>query len=260
MVPTEDALEQWVLQILEELGWTPVYGPDIAPGEPGAERTDYRDVVLDGRLRSAVQRLNPDLPVDAVNDVVQTVKRAESPLIESENWNAYRYLIKGVPVDYRDADGEPRSDRAWLLDWENIRNNDLAAINQFTIEGPKKSRRPDVLLFVNGLPLAIFELKRPGKEYAKVAGAYRQLQTYRSQTPEVFKWNQVAAVSDGTEARAGSFSAPWNHWAAWKTIDGTRRDPKNAEGLRIPQVEVLTRHVSARCVFRPVPPFRRHFR
>lgn len=239
--PTEDELEQWVLEILSELGWTHVYGPDIAPGEPDAERTDYRDIVLDGRLAAAVQRLNSHLPADAVADVVSTVQRTESPLIESENWSAYRYLIQGVPVEYRDGDGQLRSDRAWLVDWENPKNNDLAAINQFSIAGPKRVRRPDVLLFVNGLPMAIFELKRPGKEYAKVSGGYRQLQTYRGQIPDVFKWNQVAVVSDGVEALAGSFSAPWNHWAAWKTIDGNRRDPKNAEGLRIPPVEVLTR-------------------
>ncbi|MET9317249.1 type I restriction endonuclease subunit R [Kribbella sp. NPDC003505] len=240
-VPTEDALEQWVLQILTELGWTPVYGPDIAPGEPGAERDDYREVVLNERLSAAVRRLNPRLTTDAVADVVRTVQRAESPLIETENWHAYRYLIQGVPVEYRDDGGELRSDRAWLVDWENPKNNDLAAVNQFSIEGPKRTRRPDVLLFVNGLPLAIFELKRAGKQYATLAGAFRQLQTYRNQIPEVLKWNQVAVVSDGVEARAGSFSAPWNHWAAWKTIDGVRRDPKNPQGLRIPRIEVLTR-------------------
>jgi type I restriction enzyme R subunit len=241
MVPTEDALEQWVLEILQELGWTPVHGPDIAPGELGAERADYREVVLSGRLAYAIARLNPDLPPDAVADVVRTVQRTESPLIETENWNTYRHLIQGVPVEYRDANGELCSDRARLIDWAVPKNNDLAAINQFSIEGPKRTRRPDVLLFVNGVPLAIFELKRAGKEYAKVTGGYRQLQTYRSQIPDVFKWNQIAVVSDGVEALAGSFSAPWNHWAAWKTIDGTRRDPKNREGLRIPQIEALTR-------------------
>jgi type I restriction enzyme R subunit len=230
-----------VLEILDELGWSHVYGPDIAPGELNAERDDYRDVVLVGRLSDAVTRLNPDLPADAVADVVRTVQRAESPLIESENWNAYRYLIQGVPVEYRDKDGQLRPDRAWLVDWQHPKNNDLVAVSQFSIEGPKKTRRPDVLLFVNGMPLAIFELKRPGKTYATVSGAYRQLQTYRSQIPDVFKWNQVAVISDGVEALAGAFSAPWNHWAAWKTIDGARRDPKNIDGLRIPQVEVLTR-------------------
>jgi type I restriction enzyme, R subunit len=240
-VPTEDALEQWVLEILAELGWTPVHGPDIAPGEPAAERGDYRETVLAGRLRAAVAALNPDLPGAAVHDVVRTVQRAESPVIESENWRAYRFLIEGVPVEYRDGDGRVRSARAWLVDWEYPKNNDLIAVNQFSIAGPKRTRRPDVLLFVNGLPLAIFELKRAGKQYATLSGAYRQLQTYRSQISEVYKWNQVAVVSDGLDSLAGAFSAPWNHWAAWKTIDGSRRDPKNVEGLRIPPVEVLTR-------------------
>ena len=248
-IPTEDALEQWVLEILAELGWAPVHGPDIAPGEPAAERGDYRETVLEGRLRAAVASLNPDLPADAIDDVVRTVQRAESPVIESENWRAYRFLIEGVPVEYRDADDHMRTARAWLVDWENPKNNDLIAVNQFSIAGSKRTRRPDVLLFVNGLPLAIFELKRAGKQYATLSGAYRQLQTYRSQIPEVYKWNQVAVVSDGLDALAGSFSAPWNHWAAWKTIDGNRRDPKNVEGLRIPPVEVLTRGMFGLDVF-----------
>ncbi|MEZ5095662.1 MAG: HsdR family type I site-specific deoxyribonuclease [Nocardioides sp.] len=244
--PTEDDLEQWVLEILAELGWVHVYGPDIAPGEPDAERDDYRDVVLDGRLAAAIGRLNPHLPGEVVADVLRTVQRTESPRIESENWNAYRYLVQGVPVEYHDADGQLRIDRAWLIDWDDPNNNDLAAINQFSVEGPKRTRRPDIMLFVNGLPLAVFELKRPGKVYAKVIGAFRQLQTYRNQIPEIFKWNQVAVVSDGIEALAGAFSAPWNHWAAWKTINGAVRDPRDIDGFRIPQIEVLTRGI-----FRP---------
>ncbi|MDR2974535.1 MAG: hypothetical protein LBV00_07455 [Propionibacteriaceae bacterium] len=232
--PTEDALEQWVLAMLAELGWLHVYGPDIAPGEPAAARDDFREVILVGRLTDAVRRLNPQLPDPAVADVIATLRRTESPVIESENWNAYRYLTQGVPAEYRDSRGQLHVDRAWLVDWENPTANDLRAINQFSIEGPKRMRRPDVLLFVNGLPMVVFELKRPSKEYAKVAGAFRQIQTYRTQIPELFKWNQVAVVSDGMEVLAGSFSAPWNHWAAWKTIDGARRDPKDQAGQRIP--------------------------
>lgn len=248
-IPTEDALEQWVLEILAELGWKPVHGPQIAPGEAAAERDDYRETVLEGRLRASVSMLNPCLPANAVDDVVRTVRRAESPVLETENWVAYRFLIEGVPVEYRDAEERVRTARAWLVDWENPKRNDLIAVNQFSVQGPKRTRRPDVLLFVNGLPLAIFELKRPGKQYATLSGAYRQLQTYRSQIPEIYKWNQVAVVSDGLDALAGSFSAPWNHWAAWKTIDGNRRDPKNIAGLRIPPVEVLTRGVFRLDVF-----------
>lgn len=246
---TEDHLEKWVLEILGEIGWAHLPGSVIAPGELAAERTDYRETILEARLRDSVARLNPNLPATAVEDVVATVKRAESPAIESENWRAYRYLIHGVPVEYRDPDGEQRTDLAWLIDWDNPTNNDLAAVNQFSIEGPKKTRRPDVLLFVNGLPMVLFELKRPGKDYARISGAYTQTQTYRDQIPDVFKWNQVTVVSDGIEAMAGSFSAPWNHWAAWKTIDGSGRDPRDRDGLRIPQVEVLTRGMFAPEVF-----------
>lgn len=241
LIPTEDDLERWVLELLAESGWKHVYGPDIAPGEPKAERADYRDTILESRLRNAVVRLNPDLPPDAVADVVATVRRVESPAVESENWRAYRFLIHGVPVEYLDTDGNARAARAWLVDWDDPAGNDLAAINQFSIQGAKKTRRPDILLFVNGLPLALFELKRTGKAHAKISGAYQQTQTYRSQIPDVFKWNQLTVVSDGVEALAGSFSAPWNHWAAWKTIDGHARDPRDRDGLKIPQIEVLTR-------------------
>lgn len=238
---TEDSLEQWVLEMLAEMGWQSVHGPDLAPGEMAAERSDYREVLLEGRLAAAVSDLNPDLPADAVADVVATVRRAESPVVESENWRAYLFLIEGVPVEFHDAHGVLRSARARLIDWENPGNNDLIAVNQFSIQGPKKTRRPDVLLFVNGLPMALFELKRPGKAYAKVTGAHTQTQTYRDQIPDVFKWNQITVVSDGVEAKAGSFSAPWNHWAEWKTIDGVVREPRNVDGHRIPQVEVLIR-------------------
>lgn len=246
---TEDSLEQWVLEMLAEMGWQTVHGPDIAPGEMAAERSDYREVILEGRLAAAVSDLNPDLPADAVADVVVTVRRAESPVVESENWRAYRFLIEGVPVEFHDADGVLRSARARLIDWGTPGNNDLAAVNQFSIQGPKKTRRPDVLLFVNGLPMGLFELKRPGKAYAKVTGAYTQTQTYRDQIPDVFKWNQVTVVSDGVEAKAGSFSAPWNHWAEWKTIDGVVREPRTIDGHRIPQIEVLTRGIFEPVIF-----------
>lgn len=238
---TEDDLEQIVLSDLTELGWTKVRGADIAPGEPHAERADYRDTILEGRVASAVRLFNPDLPPETVADVISTIKRAESPLVESENWRAYRYLIEGVPVEYRDAGGLLRTARAWLVDWDDIENNDLIAVNQFTIKGPKQERRPDVILFVNGLPMGLFELKRPGKKYATVKGAYRQTQTYRSQIPDAFKWNQVTVVSDGLFAKAGSFSAPWNHWAPWKTIDGVEKDPRHPGGYKLPELEVLTK-------------------
>lgn len=248
-IVTEDGLERWVMEILAELGWATVHGPDIAPGEVAAERSDYREVILERRLEAAIASLNPDLPADAVADVVATVRRAESPAVESENWRAYRFLIEGVPVEFHGSDGSLRSARARLVDWDDPGNNDLVAVNQFSVEGPKRTRRPDVLVFVNGLPMALFELKRPGQQYATVSGAFNQVQTYRSQIPDVFKWNQVTVVSDGTQAMAGSFSAPWNHWADWKTIDGVTREPRNADGHRIPPVEVLTRGMFEPSIF-----------
>jgi type I restriction enzyme R subunit len=241
---TEDGLEKLVIEWLVELGWQHAFGPDIAPDVPGAERADYRDVVLERRVAAAVRRLNPGLTEQAVADVITAVKRAESPLIESENWNAYRLLIDGVAVEYRDPDGALRTTRARLVDWENINNNDLLVVNQFTVQGEKKERRPDVICFVNGLPLALFELKRPGKTYAKLSGAWNQIRTYRDQIPDVFKWNQLVVLSDGIQAKAGSFSAAWEHYAPWKTITGLDL----ASGA-MPQIEVLVKGMFRTDVF-----------
>jgi type I restriction enzyme R subunit len=232
---TEANLEDLVLEFLGEEGWRLVYGPNIAPGEPGAERTDYRDVVLVDRLRSAIQRLNPALPADAVEAAVKTVLRAESQVVMSENWRAYQLLTQGVPIEFRNADGEIREVRAHLVDWENPGNNDFAAINQFTVQG-RSERRPDVLLFVNGLPLVLMELKRPGEKNATLRGAFNQVQTYLTEIPDVFTWNQITVISDGVQARAGTFTAAWEHYAPWKTVDGV------AHALAgIPQAEVLVR-------------------
>ena len=142
MIPTESELEFLLLDYLQSEGWSLCYGPDIAPGEPGAERTDYRDPVVQGRLRSAVARLNPDLSVESVDDVVKVALRAESQSVMAENWRAYELLTLGVPVQIRTADGSIRDIRVRLIDWEDWSNNDLLAVNQFTIVG-KSERRPD---------------------------------------------------------------------------------------------------------------------
>ena len=215
------------------LGWTVRYGPEIAPGELAAERGDYREVVLIERLRDAVAGLNPELPLDAVEDAVKTALRPESQVAESENWRAYRLLVEGVPVDFRGSDGTIRSARARLVDFDDPGNNDFLAVNQFTVLGTRE-RRPDVVLFVNGLPLVLMELKRPGDENATLRGAFNQIQTYRAQIPDIFTWNQVTVISDGTQARAGSFTAGWEHFAPWKTIDGQDLAPSG-----LPQYEVL---------------------
>lgn len=236
---TEAHLEDVVLEYLSEEGWDVAHGPDISPGEINEERSDYRDVVLVGRVRDALIRLNPELPLYAVDDAVKTVLRAESQVVMTENWRAYQLLTQGVPVEYRTKDGTIRPVRAHLIDWNDAKKNNFIAINQYTVIG-KGERRPDVMLFINGLPLVVLELKRPGDQNASLRGAFNQIHTYLDQVPDVFTWNQITVISDGVQARAGTFTSPWEHYAPWKTIDGNEL----AHG-KVPQIEVLVRGMFA---------------
>lgn len=230
----EADLERVVLDLLRDMFWHVLPGSYIAPGEPVAERDDYQQVVLIQRLQAALIRINPQLPADAVHDAVKLVLRSQSQVVITENWRAYELLVNGVPVEYRASDGTIRHTRARLVDWDDADNNDWLAVNQFTITG-KSDRRPDVLLFVNGLPLAVFELKRPGKPNATLKGAFNQIKTYRNQIPDLFTWNQIVVISDGVAARAGTFTAGWEHYAPWKTVAGGLADPD------VSQIETLVR-------------------
>ncbi len=232
---TEANLEGIVIDYIQEEGWGYKSGGEIAPGEEASERLDYREVLLIGRLRAALLELNPGLPADSIEDAIKTVLRAESQVPMSENWRTYQLLTQGVPVQMRKKDGSIQDIRAQLIDWHLPRNNDFLAVNQFTVAG-KTKRRPDLVFFVNGLPLALMELKRPGDENASLRGAFNQIHTYLDQIPDVFTWNQITVISDGVQARAGTFTSTWEHYAPWKTIDGA-----NLAGGHIPQVEVLVR-------------------
>ena len=232
---TESNLEKIVIEYLQGEGWDYRLGGEIAPGEDAAERHDYRDVLLERCLRAALVKLNPWLPTDCVEDAVKTVLRVESQVVMSENWRTYQLLTQGVPVQVRNEDGSIRDTRAQLIDWDYPHNNDFLAVNQFTVRG-KTQRRPDLVLFVNGLPLALMELKRPGDENASLRGAFNQVRTYLDQIPDVFTWNQMTVISDGVQARAGTFTSGWEHYAPWKTIDGS-----NLAGGHVPQIEVLVR-------------------
>jgi len=163
------------------------------------------------------------------------VLRVESQVVMSENWRTYQLLTQGVPVQMRKKDGSIRDIRAQLIDWDSPQDNDFLAVNQFTVIG-KTKRRPDLILFVNGLPLALMELKRPGDENASLRGAFNQIHTYLDQIPDVFTWNQLTVISEGVQARAGTFTSAWEHYAPWKTIDGS-----NIVGGHVPQIEVLVR-------------------
>ncbi|HTN99125.1 MAG TPA: type I restriction endonuclease subunit R, partial [Microthrixaceae bacterium] len=231
----EAGLEDLVLEDLADLGWTTVHGPDIAPGEQIAERNDYRETVLGPQLREALVRLNPGLPADAIDEAAKTVLRAESQVVLTENWRAYQLLVAGVPVEYRHTDGSIRSVRAKLIDFDNPSRNTFWAVNQFTVQGSTK-RRPDVVLFVNGLPLGLQELKRPGQPNATIKGAFNQIKTYVAQIPDIFTWNQVTIISDGVQARAATFTAGWEHYAPWKAVDdASLADPA------VPQITTLVR-------------------
>jgi type I restriction enzyme R subunit len=239
-IPTEAELELIVLDELRELGWSIAHGPDVDPESEHPERGDYREVVLAARLRRAVERLNPELDADAVDDVVKTVVRPESQVVMTENWRAYQLLTQGVPVETRDAAGNPRTVRARLVDWLNPAANDLLAIDQFTVVGATGAkRRPDVVLFVNGLPLVVFELKRAGNAQASLRGAFNQVHTYVHDIPDLFTFNQFVVISDGIQARAGTFAGRWEHYAPWKTVHG------ELAPAFVPEYEVLVQGMLA---------------
>ncbi|MEX0789675.1 MAG: type I restriction endonuclease, partial [Actinomycetota bacterium] len=217
---TESVVEDAALAWLEAIGWQVVHGPEIAPDAVTAERTDYGEVLLDRRLRDALARLNPELPVEAVEDAYRKLSRPEGADLVMRNRAVHRLLVDGVPVEYRDADGSIRGGQAKVIDFEDMQANDLLAVNQFTIVENKHKRRPDVLLFVNGLPLVLLELKNAASEDATIWNAFHQIQTYKAQIPALFATNAVVIVSDGAQARAGTLTAGREWFKPWRTITG----------------------------------------
>lgn len=234
----ESAVEEVCLEYFDELGWSVLYGPDIAPEEAHSERTTYRDVLLEGRLSVAVDRLNPGISPTERADIVATFRRPESLDLKAENWRTYSMLTRGVPYECRQADGTTRADLARLIDFDEPSNNDFVAVNQFTVEGDNHTRRPDIVAFVNGIPLGIIELKVPGKERATLRGAFDQLRTYAGQIPALMSFSACCMVSTGTQARIGPLPEHFEHFAPWKTIDGTELAPAGS-----PEMEVLVRGV-----------------
>ena len=221
---TEDQLEQETLAWLQDVGYTHRYGPDIAFDGSSPERADYRQVVLPFRLREAINRLNPGIPVAAREDAIKQVTDLGIPSLLSANRAFHKMLVGGVPVQYQ-KDGETRGDFVRLIDWAHPEKNEWWAINQFTIKGPHKTRRPDIILFINGLPLVLLELKNPADENANIWKAFDQIETYKEQIPDVFQYNEVLVISDGTDALMGSLSANAERFMAWRTIDGVNLDP-----------------------------------
>ena len=231
---TESEVEDAALEWLAGLGWAIAHGPDIAPGAPGAERAGYGEVVLERRLRDALARLNPDLPAEALGDAFRKLVRPEGATTEARNRAFHRMLTDGVTVEHRGGDGAVRGAQVRAVDFDDADGNDWLAVNQFTVVENRRERRPDVALFVNGLPLGLIELKNPADEDATVWTARRQLQTYRAELPSLFALNAALIVSDGTEARIGTLTAGREWFKPWRTISGeTLADP----GL--PQLRVM---------------------
>ena len=217
---TEADVEQAALEWLAGLGWQVVHGPDIAPDMPNAERDDYGQVVLEQRLHDVLTDLNPALPPSALDDAYRKLTRPEGSTLEARNRAFHRMLVDGVEVEYRDADGRVRGDQVRVIDFDNPDKNDWLAVNQFTVTENKNNRRPDVVLFVNGLPLGLIELKNPADEDATIWTAWNQLQTYKAELPSLFSMNEVLMVSDGTEARIGTLTSGKEWFKPWRTVAG----------------------------------------
>src|ERR1019366_70654 len=201
----ETEVEYIALDVLSGLGWTTVHAPDIAPDGMFKERESYADVVLVNRLRSAVYKINPHIPDDAKEEAIKKVLRVHSPHLLPNNEHFHKMLTDGVDVEYRKD--RIVGDKVWLVDFENINNNEFVAMNQFTIIEGQNNKRPDIILFVNGLPLSVIELKNPADEKATTRKAFDQLQTYLHTIPSLFTYNAVLAVSDGLDAKAGTISS-----------------------------------------------------
>ncbi|MDW5416744.1 type I restriction endonuclease subunit R [Iodobacter sp. CM08] len=221
---TEDQLEQEALSWLVEAGYRHICGYDIAPDGRTPERADYVQPVLIERLRSAISRLNPQIPLLAREDAVKQVLDLGIPALLTANRHFHSLLVNGVPVQYQ-KDGETRGDFVRLIDFAVVNHNEFLAVNQYTLKGAKHTRRPDIILFVNGLPLVLLELKNPADENADIYKAFEQIQTYKAQIPDVFQYNEILVISDGTEARMGSLSANAERYMQWRTIDGISLDP-----------------------------------
>lgn len=237
---TEDQLEQESLGWLADVGYSHVYGPDIAVDGNAPERSNYTQVLLVERLRNAINRLNPQVPLVAREDALQQVLNLDTPVLLAANRQFHRLLVNGVQVEYQ-KDGETRGDFVRLIDFTDVAANEWLAINQFSIKGPKYTRRPDIILFINGLPLVLLELKNPADINADIWKAFDQIETYKEQIPDVFQYNEVLVISDGTEAMLGSLSSNAERFMAWRTIDGVILDPLG----QFNELETLIRGVLA---------------
>ena len=231
---TEADVEEAALAWLSHLGWSVAHGPDIAPDALDAERDDYGQTVLERRLRDALAKFNPGLPSDALDDAYRKLTRPQGSTLEARNRDFHWMLVNGVEVEYRDAGGQVRGDLVRVFDFEDPIGNDWLAVNQFRITENRDTRRPDVVLFVNGLPLGVIELKNPADEDATIWTAWQQLQTYKSELSSLFSMNEALVVSDGNEARLGTLTSGREWFKPWRTVTG-----EALAGTRMTELQVM---------------------
>ncbi len=230
---SESVVEHAALEWFRELGYDVVGGPDMPPG-PQMLRESYADTIFSSVVRGALDRLNPDLPAEALEDAFRKLTRAEGTTLETRNRAFHRMAIEGVNVEYHNADGATRGAQVRVIDFDDPDNNDWLVVNQFTVVENKHERRPDIVLFVNGLPLGVIELKNPTDENATIRTAWQQLQTYKAEIPSLFAFNATLVVSDGVEARIGTLTAGLEWFKPWRTISGEDLAP-----VSLPQLQVV---------------------
>jgi type I restriction enzyme R subunit len=230
---TENIIEESAIEILQSQGWEYANGKEISPEGLFCERENYSQIVLVNRLRNAIAKINPEIPIDAQEAAVQKVLRIASPEMLHNNEEFHRLLVEKVKIPYQ-QNGNERSHEVALIDFENSANNQFTVVNQYTIIENNQNKRPDLLLFVNGLPLVVIELKNAASENANIKSAYQQIQTYKAIIPSLFTYNAICILSDGLECKAGSVSADLSRYMTWKTSDGI----KEASRFK-PQLETL---------------------
>ncbi len=237
---SEEALEQHILQLLLKHNFTHLFGPTIAPDGAQPERNSYKDVLLLGRLKQALHKLNPNAPPEAINQAYKALSNMPSQNLVANNEYVHKILTEGFDAEYMPDRVEDRianstrGTRIQIIDYINPVNNDFLVVNQYTIEGEQLSKRPDIVVFVNGIPLVVIELKKPTDENATIEKAYSQIQTYKEVIPQLFYYNTFVVISDGFDAKAGTISSDWSRFLAWKTADGATSAHQS-----IPQLETL---------------------
>ena len=231
-VLNEEDYENQCISWLKEIGWEYKFGPDIAFDGFRPERTSHKDVVLVERLKDSILKINPGLPLDVVNKVIQKVVSPGELDVLKANTLIHKWLIEGIPEKVRDSKGEEATKLIWLVDFDNIENNDWLVVNQFSVqtESDAGTRRPDIVLFLNGLPISVVELKNPADIETDIWQAFNQLQTYKEQISRLFFYNSTLVIADGFDARTGSLTADKERFLRWRSTDGLNLDPHGEFG------------------------------